>query len=361
MARLRTIGAGLVLGASLALIYGGVRGLGGNLGFGWRWGRSFSPVSPSGSPRPMESQPVEAQAQGQLMEGFHHWCWVTYTPSEFDPTVNPVQQPTPNGVRADLQRLAAAGFRGLVTYRADYYDQDQVRANPEGVEALDLPTIAASLGFRGLVLGMWDPNNPKEWAAVDRQGHHPLVLGFTVGNEGLGRRYDWATLHGAIDRLQQTHGKPVSTSEELPDYFLDRRLRRLGDWLFPNAHPYFAGVKEPGAAAQWTDKQFQNLQGLSTLPVVFKEVGLPSAGDPQVSEVNQREYYQRLHQGSAEFVVFASFDLPWKHSTGQGATPGLDPEPHWGIFKNDRQPKLAVQTLQDYCLGQVINPKLPDS
>ena len=276
-----------------------------------------------------------------LDQEFHRYCWITYTPSTFDPTVTPRYWPSRAEVEADLQSLRAAGIQGLVTYRADYVDRDQ----PQSL--IPLPELAADLGFEGLILGIWDPLSESEWNAVGVMQHHPLVRGFVVGNEGLGKRYDWHTLETAIVGLRNRSGKPVTTSEELPDYIANDRLRQLGDWVFPNAHPYFAEAKEPLAAVEWTDRWFHRLDLLTTLPVVFKEVGLPTDGDPAVSETAQADYYQALADRSVAFVFFTAFDLPWKRSTGQArASLGHNPEPHWGLFKSDRSPKQAAKHLQ---------------
>lgn len=287
------------------------------------------------------SSPVQ-----ELVNAFSQDCWITYTPSTFDPTVNPRYWPSRGEVESDLQILKAFGIKGLVTYRADYFDRDQPGTR------LNLPEVAANIGFKGLVIGIWNPQSESELDAVEGMEQHPLVRGFVVGNEGLDKRYDWNTLEKTIVSLQQRTHKPVTTTEELPDYLTNDRLRQLGDWVFPNAHPYFARAKEPAMAVKWTEKWFQRLDSLTTLPVVFKEVGLPSAGDPVVSEQDQADYYQALGQSSVPFVFFTAFDLPWKRSTGQGAgTLGQNPEPHWGLFQNDRSPKLAADYLKaELCL-----------
>ncbi len=281
-----------------------------------------------------------------LVDAFSEYCWITYTPSTFDPTVNPRHWPSRGEVESDLKILRDFGIKGLVTYRADYFD----RAQPG--TRLNLPELAEKAGFEGLVIGMWNPLSESELDAVKTMENHPLVQGFVVGNEGLDKRYDWNTLEKTIVSLQQRTLKPVTTTEELPDYITNDRLRQLGDWVFPNAHPYFARAKEPAMAVEWTERWFQRLDSLTTLPVVFKEVGLPTSGDPVVSEQDQADYYQALGQSSVPFVFFTAFDLPWKRSTAQGAqTLGQNPEPHWGLFQNDRSPKRAADHLKgELCL-----------
>jgi len=283
-----------------------------------------------------------------LLQSFQRVCWVTYTPSTFDPTVTPPYWPSQEEVEADLRTLHEFGMRALVTYRANYVD----RAHPNRM--LNLPELARKQGFEGMVLGVWNLEGAAEQEAVRSFQGDPLVLGFVVGNEGLGKRYSCETLQTTIVSLQEQTQKPVSTSEELKDYFADDRLRELGDWLFPNAHPYFSPVKEPLAAAQWTENWFHRLQAISDRPLVFKEVGLPTAGDPAVSEAAQAQYYEALSQTPVPFVFFTAFDLPWKRSTGQDQKSELNPEPYWGFFHNDRSPKAAAQFLQgERCKGSI--------
>lgn len=63
-----------------------------------------------------------------------------------------------------------------------------------------------------------------------------------------------------------------------------------------------------------------------------------------VSEENQKAYYNDLMKWSEEkgifIFVFEAFDEPWK-----GSPEPLEPEKHWGLFKVDRTPKLAMKKL----------------
>ncbi|MGA1132294.1 MAG: hypothetical protein ACO31I_08505 [Prochlorotrichaceae cyanobacterium] len=297
-------------------------------------------------PDPFSNPGADDRSFSPLWQSFQTQCWITYTPSTFDPTVTPMYWPTQAEVEADLRTLRAFGITGLVTYRANYND----RNDPSTL--LNLPDLAQQEGFEGIILGIWDLDSTAEQEAVAVFQEHPLVQGIVAGNEGLGRRYTWDTLSRTIATLQTQTQKPVTTSEELRDYFLDDRLRQVGDWLFPNAHPYFGQVKEPLAAAQWTENWFKRLDALSDRPIVFKEVGLPTAGDPAVSEEAQAQYYQALAETPVNFVFFTAFDLPWKRSTGQSPlSSDLNPEPYWGLFHNDRSPKLGAEQLQtEQCL-----------
>jgi exo-beta-1,3-glucanase (GH17 family) len=269
-------------------------------------------------------------------------CWVAYSPTQFDPTTSPIQWPSEQSVRRDLHTLRMAGFDGLVTYGSNYSQRDA----PE--QALDIAKLAQEAGFEGMIVGVWDPSDEKELQAAEQAARHPVVVGYSVGNEGLDERYDLETLLAAMDRLRKTTGKQVSTTEQVHDYYENSPLWEVSDWIFPNAHPYFSGHRDPQEAVAWTEKVFVALDPVSDKPLIFKEVGLPSGGDVDLSETRQAQYYQLLWETDVTFVVFEAFDAPWKHlgsPNPDGTYPLPDPEPHWGVFFNDRAPKEAAANV----------------
>jgi exo-beta-1,3-glucanase (GH17 family) len=258
---------------------------------------------------------------GELEEKLSSLCWIAYGPTHFDPDAGIF--PSEDDIRADLQTLHDAGFRGLVTYSSDSTFRH-------------IPRIAGEVGFQGVIMGVWSPMSAEELA--NAAGAASYVDGYSVGNEGLFfGRYDLDTLKNAMDNLRATTGKPVATAEVLNSYYSDAQVRELGDWIFPTVHPYWNGMKSPQQAVTWTQQQFADLNALygeSSKIVVFKEVGLPTAGDPELSEEGQAEYYKLLGSTDVKFFYFEAFDQPWK--TGQPV------EPHWGLFRSDRSPKPVV-------------------
>jgi exo-beta-1,3-glucanase (GH17 family) len=271
-----------------------------------------------------------------------HLCWIAYSPTHFDPTTNPPRWPTENDVREDLRVLRGAGFNGLVTYGSNY-----VNPSMPG-QMLDVATLAQETGFKGMIVGVWNPTDEKELLTAEQANQHSVVYGYCVGNEGLDVRYDLKKLTAAMERLRRTTGKPVTTAEEAHDYSENSPLWSISDWIFPNVHPYFAGQREPREAVKWTERIFKNLRPVSLKTLLFKEVGLPSAGEREVSEARQAEYYRLLQKTDVAYVVFEAFDAPWKHlnqpnPNSNAAKP--DPEPHWGVFKSDRKPKEVVSGI----------------
>lgn len=235
--------------------------------------------------------------------------------------------------------LRAAGFDGLVTYGSNYADP----RNPG--QQLDIPRLAQEVGFAGMIVGIWNPSDETELNTAEQASRYPVVRGYCVGNEGLDERYNLKTLTEAMSRIRQNTGKPVSTTEQANDYYENSPLWTISDWIFPNVHPYFAKRREPMEAVAWTADIFKTLDAVSDKPLIFKEVGLPTAGDVDVSEANQAQYYQSLRKTPVIYVVFEAFDAPWKHLVPpklNDTSAAPDPEPHWGIFTSDRKAKAVV-------------------
>jgi exo-beta-1,3-glucanase (GH17 family) len=257
----------------------------------------------------------------RLEDQFASLCWIAYSPTHFDPNTGVF--PSEDSIRTDLQTLHQAGFNGLVTYSSE-------------ATFRHIPRIAREVGFKGVIMGVWSPTSmPEKTNAVEAADY---VSGYSVGNEGLFfGRYDFDTLKSAMDDLRVTTGKPVATTEVLDSYYSDGQIRILGDWTFPNVHPYWAGLREPQQATVWTQQQFFDLSKLyqeNPKMLVLKEVGLPTAGNPDVSEAGQAEYYRSLIKTEVKFVYFEAFDQPWKKSQPV--------EPHWGLFYSNRSPKSVV-------------------
>jgi exo-beta-1,3-glucanase (GH17 family) len=269
-------------------------------------------------------------------------CWVAYSPTHFDPTSNPIHYPTEADIREDFRVLVQAGFNGLVTYGVDYQDPEK------SGNLLDLPRLANEAGFIGMIVGVWDPINEKEIQFAEQVARYPIVIGYSVGNEGLDARYSLDDLVATMKRIREKTGKPVSTTEQGNDYYENSPLWVISDWIFPNVHPYFSSIRDPIEAVEWTEKVYKTLTSVTKKPLIFKEVGLPTGGDRGVSVANQAEYYRLLQATQVQYVVFEAFDAPWKHfgqPNPDGSYPWPDPEPHWGIFTSDRQPKPAASGI----------------
>ena len=187
-------------------------------------------------------------------------------------------------------------------------------------------------------MGIWDLESDEEFKNALHAASNPAVLGFCVGNEGLNIRYDLTQLESVIYSLQKQSNKPVTTSEQIEDYSLPELLA-LGDWIFPNVHPYFNNQITVEKGVDWTVAAFNNLQAQTSKDILFKEVGFPTAGDSinKMDEMLQDDYYYQLAKTDVDFVYFEAFDQPWKDH--------LPIEPFWGVFDKYRQPKKIALRL----------------
>jgi exo-beta-1,3-glucanase (GH17 family) len=259
--------------------------------------------------------------------------WVDYSPTMADPD-NGVESSI-DSMTQDLVLLRKAHFTGLVTYSS------------AGNLGRELPRIAKVQGFQAIIIGVWDPNSKAEVNAAIAAAADPIVLGICVGNEGLDKnRYDFETLRSVVLQIRAATRKPVTTTE-ITEQYSNKELTELGDWVFPNAHPYFHKKLDPDEAANWTVTVYRALRKQTTRPLILKEVGLPtagSAGEP-LSEFAQDRYYTKLKvMSDIRFVYFEAFDQYWKKH--------LPVEPHWGLFKIDRAPKLlACHLMRDQACG----------
>lgn len=241
-------------------------------------------------------------------------CWIAYSTANWNPATDP--ELSEQSIRRDLQILRRTGFAGLVTY---------------GATDLIAP-LAQELGFAALLYGVWDPSSESELSQARRAAQYPVVAGFVVGNEGLDVRYDYQTLSRSIVALKRATSKPVTTTEEIDDY-ADPKVLRLGDWLFPNVHPFYHNITDPALAVRWTELRYDDLRKRARRLTLLKEVGLPSAGHPDASEARQASFYQMLSP-RVKAVRFEAFDQPGKTHTPV--------EPFWGLFRHDRTPKEAA-------------------
>jgi exo-beta-1,3-glucanase (GH17 family) len=212
-----------------------------------------------------------------------------------------------------------------------------------------IPKIAEAEGFAGILLGVWDPTDQDELRIASEAASSPVVLGIIVGNEGLmTHRYTVEALYKAMTDIRQNTGKPVSTTEVIEYFYTRRDLIEWSDFLAINAHPYFHGHRDAIRAVDWTVGAWRRIRRhVPDKPILFKEVGLPTAGGPENSEATQHDYYRRLLTTTdVVFAFFEAFDAKFKAG---------DLEQSWGIFRSDRTAKPASSVLvsDDACSGPI--------
>jgi exo-beta-1,3-glucanase (GH17 family) len=253
--------------------------------------------------------------------------WISYAPTHYYPGETPPVIPDDASLTADLWAVRRAGFTGLVTY---------------GAQPARVPDVARKLGFHAMLLGIWDPSSSTERAvtldAVRRHGS--FIAGIVIGNEGLlTGRYTIDAVCAAMREVHDATGLPVSTTEPV-DWVLDEpRIQACSTFVTVDAHPFFANRREPAAAVRWTEDVWRVVtSAMGDKPVLFKEVGLPTAGAPGMSPEAQRDYYVALARTRVRFAYFEAFDATARFKPGAV-------EQSWGLWTSDRQPKLIVGVL----------------
>lgn len=247
--------------------------------------------------------------------------WIAYAPTNFNP-INGTY-PSAESIEKDLNILIEAGFNGIITYGSNN-------------ALMAVPKIAKNIGFQGVIMGIWDIRDSREKDNALAMARY--VDGYCMGNEGLSIRYEVDELKKAIDELRDKSRLPVTTSEEINDY-AKQYIVELGDWVFPNVHPYFSNVTQPAKAVSWIGKYYKILKRAAgeDKPILFKEVSLPTKGDDRCNEKNQRDFFILMEFSEVKFAYFEAFDQAWKTHASV--------EPHWGLFDRKRRPKKFIAEM----------------
>ncbi|MFH1592663.1 MAG: Ig-like domain-containing protein [Candidatus Woesearchaeota archaeon] len=250
--------------------------------------------------------------------------WVTYAPRNFDPTQGIF--PSVESIRDDLELLREEGFTGLITYDVES-------------TLKEVPRIAKEVGFASVITGVWFTNNGGLIQDAIDVGEYSN--GYCIGNELLGQNggYTLEDLLAAGRTLRNGTKKPVSTTEQFEDYFENPDLVGFGEFLLPNVHPYWLNIKDPIQAAARVAEVYGQLENIAgEKQILIKETGMPTSGDPEVSELTQLEFFYELlynenHAGIA-FSFFEAFDQPWKD--------WAPVEPYWGLHTSTGEKKMFI-------------------
>lgn len=272
--------------------------------------------------------------------------FVAYTPRGFDPEAD-AGAVSARAIRADLEVLGVH-FDGLVTY-----------SSANGLDAV--PSVARELGFRAVVLGVWNPTSDHELAlAIEAARSEPdIVLALALGNEGLFfDRYDAPALARAFSRARRDlPGVAITTTEPFSSYLDPERAPALPvqDFLLPVAHPLdqpWFGKAEPETAIDFVVNVVRELEAKTGLPVLLKETGVPSGPREQgFSEAGQAAFWSgleaKLPATRAHAITrFEAFDAGWKIESVRAQTGDLRPtEAHWGFFREDGSAKPVVAAI----------------
>lgn len=251
-------------------------------------------------------------------------------------------------IAADLKTLRP-WFDGLITYSAGH-----------GAERV--PDIAAKLGYRAVIQGVWNPaDNDEIAAALAAYKRHPkLIAGLSLGNEVvLSGRGTWGELGYALRRVRAHAPRlPLTVTEPFSDFLDDADARSTVaamDFMTVNIHPIFESWfkdAQPFNWAQFVVRVTDMLTKTYCGPILVKETGVPTGPLASgYSEAKQRAFYRALARQmkpgpNRAFAYFSAFDLPW-HAYDANPRPGNNhpEEAYWGFFTDARKPKTILADL----------------
>jgi hypothetical protein len=237
----------------------------------------------------------------------------------------PSARPSARTLRQDAEGLHAIGFRAVTTHATTPASAPVCR-------------FFKRHGFATVLVGIADPTDAAEVRRAVRLKR--CADGYVVGTGGVAAG-TWTrdALAGAIARVRQETGRPVTTREPADTLRADPSLARLGDWVFPIVQPWDAGKREGQDACGYVIFTYRDVAALAPagVPTMVAESGLPTEGAPATSEHYQRAFFLCLESRQVPFGYFIAFDRP----------DGADPlQAHGGLFRADGSPKLfAAQRL----------------
>ena len=274
--------------------------------------------------------------------------FVAYQPTGLQMVDGRATHADESSIAADLTVLRSR-FDGLITY-----------GTLHGAERV--PDVAARLGFKAVILGVWDVANEQEIAnAIAAWTRHPqLVVGASLGNEVVfDQRGDFRTLQRAIDAVRaKAPGLALSTTEPFHVYLTDaaRPIFVDADFLLANVHPVFQpwfAHASAETAAQFVVNIVDLLATTYCGPILVKETGVPTAPtEAGYSESRQAAFYTRLRELFAPtparaFAYFSAFDAPWRVADALAVHGQHPEEAHWGLYDEARRPKAVVATVPE--------------
>lgn len=291
--------------------------------------------------------PTHAQPAGvaRLADVMATGRFIAYVPSELrviDGRTTPVNDAS---IEADLKVLRAR-FDGLITYSAH-----------SGTERV--PDVAAKLGYRAVIMGIYDINNKTERANVIAAAKRTsVVAGVSVGNETVyGKRHSFDELARAMTELR-TAAPEVAIATTEPFHLLLEPAAvlalRQSDVVLANVHPVFEPWWRNAPdfnAAEFVVNVAGKLTDAYCGPVLVKETGVPTApADKGFTPARQASFYAELQKQfpptkTKAFAFFSSFDAPWRVNDTH-PVPGYHPEEaHWGLYDDKRNAKPVVNNV----------------
>lgn len=286
---------------------------------------------------------LAAPALQRLSQAMAQGRFVAYQPTQIRIVDGVASRADLAGLEADLQALRGR-FDGLITYGA-LNGADRV------------PDVAAKLGFRAVVLGIWDIADAREVAAAlaAAERNPRLVLGLSLGNERvLAGKAAFEPLARDLERLRLRAPRlPLATTEPFHLFLQPAAapLLRSADFLLVNAHPVFQPWFADASgedAARFVVNVARDVAAQFCGPVLVKETGVPTAPAARgYTPARQAAFYRALRAqlpptSRQAFAYFSAFDAAWRVNDSHPTAGPQPQEGSWGLFTEQRQPKAAA-------------------
>jgi exo-beta-1,3-glucanase (GH17 family) len=275
--------------------------------------------------------------------------FISYQPTSLRVVGGRLTEADDASIRADL-RVLRPYFDGLITY-----------GTLNGAERI--PEIAASLGFRSVVIGVWNPADSNELGnAIAAWERSPgVVVGISLGNEVVLSKGSggWSMLARFISAIRiRAPRLPLTVTEPFAQ-FLDQPGAKsvMGqlDFMLVNIHPVFESWFNSAQPPNWAGFVVRVADRLADAfcgPILIKETGVPTGpASLGYTEEKQRAFYRQLElqmkpSRTLAFSYFSAFDAPWLVDA-PNPVPGPHPEEaFWGLFTEGRTAKAAMKELK---------------
>jgi exo-beta-1,3-glucanase (GH17 family) len=191
---------------------------------------------------------------------------------------------------------------------------------------------------------------------IDFANQYPTIIcALSAGNEAC---VDWTDHYVSVSsvieyvkRIKKEAKQPVTFCENYVPWLSKLKpLVEVVDFISIHTYPVWE-YKHIHEALEYTKENYFAVANMyPDKPVVITEAGWATNSNGRgieqhnVTEENQEIYYHDLvnwtdSEGILTFV-FEAFDESWK-----GSAEPLEPEKHWGLFKTDRTPKIAMSNV----------------
>ena len=197
-------------------------------------------------------------------------------------------------------------------------------------------------------------NKSKILKLIELANQYPdIIFSLSVGNEACVEWTDHYVHENKIleyVRLVKAGAKqPVTFCENyVPWHIKLQKVAMEVDFISIHTYPVWE-YKHIEEALSYTKENYYSVaHKYPNVPVIITEAGWATNSngrgiDPQnVNETYQKIYFEKLMAWSDREKIltffFEAFDEPWK-----GSAEPLEPEKHWGVYKEDRTPKLVMR------------------